>query len=186
MECAERRKKIADILRNSDKPVSGTKLGELTGVSRQIIVSDINALKNSGFGIISTARGYVLERMPRGHRYKRMVKVYHTEERLLEELYIMVDNGAEVDEVIVNHKTYGIIRASLGVKCRRDADKFKERIDSGKSTPLSGVTSGYHFHTLTSESVENLDIVCKKLEEAGFISPLTEYEKETMMEMLGD
>ena len=38
----ERRELILETLRSSDKPITGKELGEMTNVSRQVIVGDIN------------------------------------------------------------------------------------------------------------------------------------------------
>ena len=37
-------------------------------------------------------------------------------------------------------------------------------------------TSGYHYHTVTAESREILDMIQNKLEEVGFLAPLQDYE----------
>ena len=61
MNTSERREKIFDIISHSDAPVSGSALAKECGVSRQIIVSDVAALKEK-HDIIATSRGYILSR----------------------------------------------------------------------------------------------------------------------------
>ena len=41
----ERRKQILELIRQSVVPLSGAKLGQLTGVSRQVVVQDIALLR---------------------------------------------------------------------------------------------------------------------------------------------
>lgn len=60
MKVDERRKEIVNLLTTEQKAVSGAALSEQFGVSRQIIVQDINTLRNSGYDILSTHTGYVV------------------------------------------------------------------------------------------------------------------------------
>ena len=60
MTNSSRRSEIIKILQESKTPQSGTALGEALGVSRQIIVQDIALLRTSGYDILSTNRGYIL------------------------------------------------------------------------------------------------------------------------------
>ena len=57
---AERRKKIVEMIRDSEKPISGTALGKATGVSRQVIVQDMALLRTEGYPVLATARGYLV------------------------------------------------------------------------------------------------------------------------------
>ena len=41
---------------------------------------------------------------------------------------------------------------------------------------MMNVTSGYHYHTVTADTEETLDLIQKSLEEQGFLAPLQEYE----------
>ena len=61
MNTSERRKQILDIISQSNMPIPGARLAEDSGVSRQIIVSDISALKES-HDIIATSKGYILQK----------------------------------------------------------------------------------------------------------------------------
>lgn len=47
-------------MRESEQPLSGTQLGKVTGVSRQVVVQDIALLRTEGYPIVSTAKGYLL------------------------------------------------------------------------------------------------------------------------------
>ena len=61
MTGSDRRQEILKNIKESDRPVSGSKLAKDYDVSRQVIVQDIALLRASGYDIISTNRGYVLE-----------------------------------------------------------------------------------------------------------------------------
>ena len=93
MKADERRKAIANLLTTEQKAVSGAALSAEFGVSRQIIVQDIMALRSSGYDIISTHNGYLIQKTP---LKERVFKVYHTTERTEEELNLIVDLGGTV------------------------------------------------------------------------------------------
>lgn len=114
----ERRAEIMNILRQSTMPLSGAALGKQLGVSRQVVVQDIALLRQSGEEIYATNRGYVTG--VANARPKRLFKVHHTIEQTGDELNLMVDHGVVVENVIVNHRTYGRLSANLGFRNRRD------------------------------------------------------------------
>lgn len=62
MHGSERREQIIRQIQESKAPVSGTKLASLYSVSRQVIVQDIALIRAAGYEIISTNRGYILNR----------------------------------------------------------------------------------------------------------------------------
>ena len=170
----QRRDKILQMMRTSRVPLSGTALGRATGVSRQVVVQDIALLRTEGNPILATPKGYVLE-APSG--VTRLVKVCHTEEETEEELNLVVDLGGRVEDVIVNHRAYGIISAPLQVRCRRDVQTFKDQIQSGKSTLLMNITSGYHFHHISADREEILDDIEQALKQRGFLAEFLPYER---------
>ena len=112
MTGSDRRQEILKNIKESDRPVSGSKLAKDYDVSRQVIVQDIALLRASGYDIISTNRGYVLEGQTCA---ERVFKVRHTDEQLETELCTIVDLGGQVKNVMVNHKVYGHIEAELGI-----------------------------------------------------------------------
>lgn len=173
MSGAQRRKKILELIRNTDVPLSGGALGKLTGVSRQVVVQDVALLRTAGQPIVATARGYVLSRPP---RVVRLVKVCHTDDETREELNTIVDLGGCVEDVVVNHRTYGKIRATVKISSRRDVQTFMEQIHSGKSTLLMNVTSGYHFHHISAQREKILDEIEQALGEKGFLAEFLPYE----------
>ncbi len=176
----KRREAILGLLTSADAPTSGTALAQAAGVSRQVVVQDIALLRGQGWPINSTNRGYVLERA--ATRPSRLFKCYHTVEQTPDELNLIVDLGGHVQDVLVNHRVYGRLSCELGVASRRDVRAYMEQIESGKSSPLMLITSGYHFHHVTAESEEVLDEIASALADAGFLAEKSAFELETFGE----
>ena len=171
---SQRRDMILKMLQESQKPLSGSALGNKTGVSRQVVVQDIALLRSEGNPILSTPRGYIVEK---SSKIVRLYKMCHSNEETEQELNAIVDLGGEVLDVIVNHRAYGKISAPLNIKSRRDVMTFMAEIKSGKSSLLMNVTSGYHFHHIGAESEEILDEIQEKLKCLGFLAELLPYEE---------
>lgn len=170
-----RRKEIIDYIMESGHPVSGTKLAESFGVSRQVIVQDIALLRAEGYEIISTNRGYIC----RGSRPAavRVLKMRHTDADIRKELNMIVDMGGTVEDVFIRHKIYGELRAPMHISSRLKVDKFIDDIKSGKSSPLKKVTSDYHYHTISAENEEILDYIEQTLKKEGICIEMAPYEK---------
>lgn len=168
MTGSDRRQEILKNIKESDRPVSGSKLAKDYDVSRQVIVQDIALLRASGYDIISTKPGNNVA--GRGRLAPReFLKYVHTDEQLETELCTIVDLGGQVKNVMVNHKVYGHIEAELGITSRRKVKEFLEDIESGKSTPLKNITSDYHYHTVTADSEETLGMIEEELRKLGFL-----------------
>ena len=176
---SDRRKKILNLMRKADMPLSGTQLGKETGVSRQIVVQDIALLRTQGYTIVSTAKGYFLAEAKHA---TRLIKVCHSDAQVEDELTTIVDLGGSVLNVMVNHKAYGKLEASLNIRNRRDIQKFITDIQTGKSTPLLNVTSGYHFHRVAAENEEILDEIENALREKNYLAEILPYEKIDLQE----
>lgn len=168
MKADERRKAIVNLLTTEQKAVSGAALSAEFGVSRQIIVQDITVLRSSGYDIISTHNGYLIQNTP---LKERVFKVHHTTERTEEELNLIVDLGGTVVDVFVWHKVYGRMHAPLNIYSRAQVKQFIDGVRTGKSTELMAVTGGYHYHTIRAESESVLDQIEKALSEKGFLAP---------------
>ena len=174
-----RREKIVELLAASASPLSGSALARACGVSRQVVVQDVALLRSRGVAVASTSRGYVLEAAAGGpSRPRRLLKCRHTVDQTEAELTCVVDLGATVDDVLVNHRVYGLIRSELGISSRRDVERFMDAVRSGASEPLMQITSGYHFHHVSADSEDVLDEVEHALGEAGFLAELTDFERE--------
>ena len=175
MTGSERRRKIVALMRQEPSPLSGGRLGKETGVSRQVVVQDIALLRTEGYPIVATARGYILNE-PR--QAVRLYKVCHTTEQTGDELKTIVDLGGCVLDVMVNHRVYGKMSPPLNIKNRRDVQLFLKDLETGKSTPLMTVTSGYHFHHVSADTEEILDEIGESLKEKGYLAEFLPYEKE--------
>ena len=172
MDGQARRKKIIEIIQNSDRPVSGTALAKEMEVSRQVVVTDIALIRANGIDVISTNRGYVLAEES---RCRRIIKSRHTDDEILDELFTVVDCGGCVDNIIINHRFYNRIEAPLNIRSRLEAKEFMDAILSGKSKSLSSATSGYHYHTISADSEETLDIIEQELKDKGYWLPLDDW-----------
>lgn len=166
MSSVERRREILNLIRNSSDPLSGSALANTMSVSRQIIVRDIAALKEEGNDIISTTRGYILNRPPRA---KRVFKMVHSDDEVGDELYTILDMGGRIEDVFVWHKTYGRITAEIEIYTREDAEAYIDSLENGRSSPLKNVTSEYHYHTVTAENDQILDAIAAEMERRGFL-----------------
>lgn len=165
------------MLQRTSEPITGTQLSERLSVSRQVIVQDITVLKSSGYEIISTNKGYIL---PRKNENRRVVKVFHTDSQIEDELFSVVDLGGKVVNVFVKHKVYGTIYAPLQIASRRDVSLYLDNIKTGKSTPLKNVTANYHYHTIEAASSEILDLIVEELNKKGFLAEYLDYEQNDL------
>ena len=168
MKADERRKAIVNLLLEEKTPVAGGILSEKFEVSRQIIVQDISVLRASGFEIISTHYGYVINGTPLA---ERVLKLRHTTEQTEDELTLIVENGGTVVDVFGWHKVYGKINASLNIFSPMHVKQFIEGVRSGKSTELMNITGGYHYHTVRAESEEVLNAIEAVLNQRNYIAP---------------
>ena len=161
-----RRKEILARIKECNTPFSGQKLAEIFGVSRQVIVQDVALLRAEGYDIISTNRGYLLQGTK---NCSRIFKVQHSDEAIEDELCSIVDLGGCVESVIVHHKVYGTMEAHLGVNSRRKVALFIEDIQNGKSSPLKNITSNYHYHRVSADSEETLDLIERMLKQKQYL-----------------
>lgn len=204
MAADDRRQMLLAKLGDASSPLSGGRLAKELGVSRQIIVGDVAVLRASGHDIVSTARGYVLAKasdaagaatpasgttraseneagaarsVAHDGRPTRVVKVHHSVEQTSDELFTILENGGTVVDVFVWHRVYGRLEARLGLRTRKDALRFINDIESGKSSPLLTVTSGYHYHTIAADSEATLDRIERALDSKGYLAPLLPDER---------
>ena len=141
MKANERRQAIANLLLIEKCAITGAALSSKFGVSRQIIVQDIAALKKQGYDILPTHYGYVMNSSP---LKERVLKVSHTTEDTEKELLLMVNAGATVVDVFVLHNVYGKISAPLNVYAEKHVKDFIQGVRDGKSTELMNITGGAH------------------------------------------
>ena len=169
MKGEERRKSIITVLEEEDGPISGSQLAKKYKVSRQVIVQDVAILRAKNEKIIATPQGYLLpEKEERG--ILRTVVMKHQENDDLEkELNLMVDHGAEVVDVIVEHPIYGEIKGNLNIRSRYDVQEFIKKIKREEAKPLSELTDGVHIHTLKLSDEKTYKNLIKALQEKNFL-----------------
>ncbi|HBH6799298.1 TPA: transcription repressor NadR, partial [Enterococcus faecium] len=148
IEGETRRKQIMQTLANTEKPVSASKFAKTFGVSRQIIVGDIALLRAAGKSIVATARGYILETEETNTGHISKIAVQHGKDQTEEELRLIVENGGEIIDVIVEHPLYGELAGTLHIKTPQDIDSFMRRYQKSNATLLSELTGGIHLHTI--------------------------------------
>lgn len=162
-----RREKILSHLKNAGSAVNGTQLAGIFEVSRQVIVGDIALLRASGNEILSTPQGYIYG-SKEGGLIKKIVCI-HGVEGIEEELNIIVDNGCEVIDVIIEHAVYGELSGKLEISNRYDVQSFVHTLLTENAPPLSLLTGGVHIHTLRCPDEEAFLRVLRQLEENGYL-----------------
>ena len=90
-------------------------------------------------------------------------------EQLLQELYIVVDHGATMRDVIVEHPIYGQLTGQLQVSSRFEADRFVKALTTSEASPLSQLTGGIHLHTLRCSDRACFERVTNALKAAGIL-----------------
>ncbi|MBF7097319.1 transcription repressor NadR [Alkalibacter mobilis] len=164
----ERRKKIINLLKKADRPLSGTELSEKYNVSRQIIVQDIAILRAEGNDIIATAKGYLFPKIEMNTIHKT-IAVKHTNDSMENELYTIVEYGAKVLDVTVEHPIYGELKANLMLTTQEDVDNFIADFKASGAEPLSVMTNGVHLHTIEVPSIKVYDMIINDLKEKGLL-----------------
>ncbi|MBQ3102689.1 MAG: transcription repressor NadR [Oscillospiraceae bacterium] len=168
MTSLERREQIREILITSKDPISATALAGRFSVSRQVIVGDIALLRAAGCSIISTPRGYYIEK-EHSHGIIHQLICCHSGEQMAEELNAIVDCGCKVINVIVEHPIYGALTGELQIASRLDVECFVERVRSNDALPLSALTEGLHTHTVSCPNEEVFFRLRNILQECGIL-----------------
>ncbi len=169
MDGAQRRDCILKKLQSGRGPVSGNALAREFHVSRQVIVQDIALLRATNKNILSTNKGYLLYEESSHAVCKQIIAVKHSDEQMKDELYTIVDAGARVLDVIVEHEVYGQIAVDLVIASRKDVDEFMKRIFAVKAKPLKELTGDEHYHTIEADTEEILRLAMNGLKEKGYL-----------------
>jgi uncharacterized protein len=165
----ERRHRIITLLRENEKPITGTELAARMGVSRQVIVQDIALLRAQGEGVIATPLGYLLpERLARVAS-RAVLACRHDRDTTEDELFTMIDLGLKVVDVIVEHPLYGEMRGLLMLESREDVRRFVERLQESQAGLLSALTKGVHLHTVEASRPEVIDHARAVLRARGYL-----------------
>lgn len=170
MDGDKRRQLIIELLNTGCEPLSGTALARKMGVSRQVIVQDIALLRATNKNILSTNKGYLIYGKQEGNlTHKRVLAVKHTDGQMKEELYSIVDAGAKVLDVIIEHEVYGQLSADLLIGSRKDVDEFMDKISGNTAKPLKELTGDVHYHTIEAEKEEILDEAQRQLKDKQYL-----------------
>ena len=168
MNSNERREKLLHILKTSNKPVKGVDLAKELNVTRQIVVKDIALLRASGIDILATSTGYIIYNI-KNQEFEIKCKNHNNNEHLLLELQTIIDLGGKVKDVIVDHPTYGTIKADLNLASNRDLKSFMENSKKNGFKQLSSLTQDYHFHTIEVPDEKTLEEIKKELKELNIL-----------------
>lgn len=169
MNSKERREVIIVKLKQENKPIKGTELAKIFDVSRQVIVQDIALLRAQGIDVIATPQGYVMIKNDNRRLTKTIVSKHTSYEDMKEELQIMIDYGARVLDVIVEHPIYGEIKGILDIGYKRELEEFIEKIKKEKAEPLSSLTEGIHIHTLDVPDEKSFEKMKEALLAKGYL-----------------
>ena len=162
MSSNERREKLLQILKKSDKPVKGSELSAELQVSRQVVVKDIALLRASGLEIIATSNGYIVLDSVK-NEFKIKCKNHNSDDELYDELQTIIDLGGKVKDVIVEHPTYGVLKADLNVATNRDLRNFMQKAATSEFKQLSVLSPDYHIHTIEVDNDEIFEEIQKEL-----------------------
>lgn len=167
----ERRNIILDMLRTADRPMTGRELGELTNVSRQVIVGDITLLKAKNEPIIATNQGYLyIHAQAAPQKVEKTIVCRHLPEQTEEELNILVDNGVTVKDVKIEHPVYGDLSASIMVSNRKEVQAFIQEVDEANAIYLSKLAEGgIHLHTVLADNEQQIKDAEEALRKADIL-----------------
>ena len=163
----DRKEKIIEEIKKSNKPISASTLAKKLGVSRQIIVGDVALIRASGTNIIATPRGYILDSKQQNQTYT--IAVNHSQEQMADELYTIVDLGGRAIDVIVDHPVYGQLTGKLHLSSRYDVDQFIKKVNNNQAKPLSQLTDGLHLHTIQCPNEDTYQRIVSALDEKGYL-----------------
>ena len=154
---------VLQLLKDSQVPITGNTLAEKLGVSRQMIVQYIAALRAKGQRIFSSPMGYQM--VKELGFIRKLVAVKHSEEDIYEELLAIVKAGGKVVDVIVEHPIYGELRGMLDIETEEDVVRFIGRLKTSNASPLLELSGGVHLHTLEAKDEATMSRVLNAIKE---------------------
>ncbi len=157
-----------ELLHESKEPIIGSKLADKFNVSRQVIVQDVALLRARGENILATSQGYLLP----GKEEKTVqatIACQHLEDRVEDELMSIVNQGAKVIDVSVEHPLYGELTGMLMIQNPADVEEFMKNINNSNASLLAALTDGVHLHTIEALNEMVIKRVKKVLKEKGYL-----------------
>lgn len=161
-----RRESLLALLKQAEEPLSGSFLATHFGVTRQVIVRDVALLRAEGARVVSTPKGYVLQKEEK-LGVEDTVTVCHSRDEIFAELCCIVDRGGRALTTIVMHPAYGELEEVLNVGSRREIEGFLERIQD--SAPLLALTGGEHRHRIWAPNETVLAEIKQALRKKGYL-----------------
>ncbi|HAA86526.1 MAG TPA: transcription repressor NadR [Kosmotogaceae bacterium] len=163
----EKKEELLRLLQTRDTPVTGKELADYLGSSRQLIVQLVKKLREEGFTVLSSVRGYYLEKQK---RVRKIVSVKHTAEDIGDELRTITSRGGRVIDVVVRHPVYGEIRGDLSLENDEDISRFLALLKGSSGVPLLSLSSdGIHMHTIEARDEKTLRRIVQALDEKGYL-----------------
>ncbi|NLM66970.1 MAG: transcription repressor NadR [Enterococcus sp.] len=169
LEGEQRRQQILQELQGAKKTISASRFAKDFGVSRQSIVGDVALLRAAGEDIIATARGYKLNAVVAEKGLLAKIAVQHGEDQTEEELATIIEHGAEVIDVIVEHELYGELVGGLYIATPEQIQSFMKKYRSSNSRLLSQLTNGIHLHTIRYQNEASLAKIKEALANKGIL-----------------
>lgn len=99
----------------------------------------------------------------------KIIACKHAPAETKQELFILVDHGVTIQQVIVEHAIYGEITASLMLSTRLDVEAFCQKVEQTNSSLLSELTDGVHLHVIEADHPSKLEAAVQALTDSGFI-----------------
>ena len=75
----------------------------------------------------------------------------------------------QVKDVIVEHPTYGVLKAELNVSTNRDLKKFMEKATTNEFKQLSVLSPDYHIHTIEVSNKDIFEEIKKELRDKNIL-----------------
>ena len=164
-----RREQILERISGQQSPLSASFLAKEFKVSRQVIVGDVALLRARGHDILATAKGYIIPKTKESLQYVGKIVCQHAPKSSKDELYQIVDLGAVVLNVMIEHSLYGEITGGLNLSNRKEVDDFTDKFESSDIKLLSELTLGIHTHTISCRNELHFIEVCRALSEKGYL-----------------
>lgn len=171
MKAIERRKHILSLLQETSQPLSANYLAKEFGVSRQVIVGDVALLRAEGALILATPRGYLLQPSLASIEgaYVRKIVCQHGPKEVEREMTILLEGGAQILDVEIEHPIYGLLSGKLNITSFEDRDRFLDNLKHYQGVLLSNLTEGVHTHTVAFPSVQAYQELSLALMNAGIL-----------------
>ena len=169
MKTEERRENLFKRLKRSKSAIIGSELAEDFGVSRQVIVQDIALLRARGEKIIATSQGYLYPENDKDTIKATIACIHGEDDEVEEELMTIVNYGAKIIDVIVEHPIYGELKGMLMIKNPADVQEFVKNYKKNDASLLSSLTDGVHLHTVEALNEQVIKKIKEELKEKGYL-----------------